>query len=201
MKVIVKYINDETKEEMKEIVIVEKDGKIELEEKDSIETIEGLEGDKYETKGKKFKNYVLKEVPENAKGEMISTEGNEIYVMYYYEKAKAKVTVKCINEKTGEVLENEKEIEGEAGDKYETKPEEIEGFDLIEEKYPENAEGEMEEETEVVYYYVRRMKVVTNYLDKYTKEKLDEGEIQEGHEGTEYETEEKAFERYALRET
>ena len=104
MKVIVKYINEKG-EELKEIVTVEKDGRIEQEEKDSTEEIEGLEGDAYETEAKEFKGYTLKEEPSNARGEMISTEENTIYVTYYYEKTKVTIKVKYVNAITGELVE------------------------------------------------------------------------------------------------
>ncbi len=69
------------------------------------------------------------------------------------ERIPATLYVYCIGP-DGEELEEPVIREGYIGDSYETAPGEYEGYVLNEEKYPENANGVLEDtETVVVYYY------------------------------------------------
>ena len=157
--------------------------------------IEGLEEDPYKTESKTIDGYDLVEerLPENAEGKMTA---EEIEVIYYY-KRQAKVKVEYIDKDTGDVLDNA-EINGHIGDDYQTEKKEIEGYDIIEEEIPENAEGKMlEVETKVKYYYKKKTKVNVKYIDKDTGEVIEIEEI-EGHPGDEYKTEEKEIEEYEL---
>ena len=175
------------------------------------ETIEGHEGDPYETEEKEFKDYKLVETPENAKGEMTVTKNEdgtwnrETVVIYYYEKEKKDTTVveKHIDINTGKVLAEETH-KGKVGDEYDIPSREFEGYELVTEDkegnnmLPENSKGTMtEKEIEVIYYYEKEAKVKVEYIDKQTGEKLDEEEIK-GHVGDPYETEEKEFDGYEL---
>ena len=165
--------------------------------------IEGHEKDKYTTQSKEIKGYSLVETPENATGTMeISknpdgSNNTETVVTYYYIKQAGTVTEKHIDINSGKVLAKETH-EGKVGDSYEIKAREFEGYDLVTDKLPTNAKGEMtEEEIEVIYYYQKRATVKVQYIDKgkgtlITEEKL------EGHEGDSYETEEKEFDGYDL---
>lgn len=54
------------------------------------ETINGNEGDKYTTTSKEFDSYELKEIPENAKGNM---EAGQIEVVYVYSLVKGKIVI------------------------------------------------------------------------------------------------------------
>ena len=78
IKVVVKYLDKETKEEIAEEVI-----------------IEGHEGDSYTTDSKEVENYELVEEPENKEGTMQTTKAEDgsvvtvVEVVYYYEKEKA----------------------------------------------------------------------------------------------------------------
>ena len=51
------------------------------------------------------------------------------------------------------------------------------------------------EPVEVIYYYIYRSKVTSEYIDKNTGNKLTEDVIQNGHEGDKYTTERKTFEK------
>ena len=164
--------------------------------------INGHENDKYRTEEKEFEGYDLVEIPENATGEMkitVNEDGTynaEIVVTYYYKYVSAGVIEKHIDEITGEVLTEER-YTGYEGDKYETKEKEFAGYDLVKEKYPENATGVMtREEIEVDYYYIKKATVRVEYVDKYTGNKIIEDVIISGHEKEEYKTEEKEFEGY-----
>ena len=216
MTVRVEYIDKLTGEKIPEKEVVE--GTEDILEKDSTEIITGHEGDTYKTEEKKFDKYeIVKEMyPTNAEGTMtrvISEDGTvsaEIVVKYYYTK-KATVIERHVDIKTGEIIETEVQ-EGEENDPYKTEKKELEGYDIVEEKLPVNAEGEMKGETIVVYYYIRKANVVVEYIDKATGEKLkdivpetsakkDSTEKIEGHEGDKYETVEKTFKNYKLKET
>ena len=164
--------------------------------------INGHENDKYRTEEKEFEGYDLVEIPENATGEMkitVNEDGTyntEIVVTYYYKYVSAGVIEKHIDEITGEVLTEER-YTGYEGDKYETKEKEFAGYDLVKEKYPENATGVMtREEIEIDYYYIKKATVRVEYVDKYTGNKIIEDVIISGHEKEEYKTEEKEFEGY-----
>ena len=223
----IEYIDKITGFKIPEIIEkTDENGKIEYEEKDSTETIDGHEGDSYETVEKHFKDYVIEKsmYPENAKGTMTvtvnedGTLNTEILVRYYYAHTSGGVLERHLDINTNQLLEDETRHEGHEGDSYKTLPKEFEGYDLVRERYPENGEGNMTKEEIIVnYYYVRKAKVIVEYLDKYTKEKLielveiedseteektykeeDSTEIIEGHEGDKYETRVKAFDRYRL---
>ena len=164
--------------------------------------INGHENDPYTTEEKEFEGYDLVEIPENATGEMkitVNEDGTyetEIVVTYYYKYISAGVIEKHIDEITGEVLAEE-EYKGYEGDKYKTEEKEFTGYDLVEEKYPENSEGTMTREViEVDYYYIKKANVRVEYIDKLTEEKLTEDVIISGHENDEYKTEQKEFEGY-----
>ena len=167
----------------------------------------GLVGDTYTSTSKDFEGYVLVEKPEN---ETVIMTKDEIILEYYYEKISAGVIEKHIDIKTNEILESVV-YEGNEGTPYKTEPKEFEGYDLVEEMYPENSEGTMTVDViEVKYYYVRKASVRVEYIDKITGEKMpadieiseipekDTTEYIYGHEGDLYETEEKKFEGYDL---
>ena len=68
-----------------------------------------------------------------------------------------------------------------------------------ENKLPANSEGSMTRETiEVIYYYIKQTAVKANYYDIYTNEKIANEEIINGHEGDQYETEEKDIDGYEI---
>ena len=141
----VEYIDRNTGENIKEVE--KQDDKIEI-EKESTEIIEGHEGDFYQTEEKIFEDYVIIEKPENIQGEMkvIIDENGEVItetvVRYYYAHESAGVEEYHIDAITGELLEEKTKYEGCEGDKYKTTCKEFEGYDVVDEKMPENAEGE-----------------------------------------------------------
>ena len=169
-------------------------------------TTNGYVGDEYQTEKKEydeekeetlpFKDYTLTQLPDNANGEMTKAQ---ITVIYYYVHNSAGVKVNHYDVITGEKLAEEEIIKGHEGDSYETKEKDIEGYDLVRERYPENATGKMKkEETVVNYYYIKRGKVTVKYIDKITGQELTDNIVIEGHEGDDYETEEKKFDGYTL---
>ena len=160
---------------------------------------EGHEADDYTTERKIFDGYVLIEVPENADGKMTK---DEIVVTYYYKRISGGVIVKHIDIHTEKQLADDVKIEGYEGEPYETKEKEFPGYILVEEKYPENAKGELKvEEQKVIYYYEAPAKVIVNYYDADTKEKIADEVTIEGYNEYAYETEEKTIDNYLLEKT
>ena len=204
----VNYIDIETNKE-----IIEKDGS------SSTVIITGYEGEEYNTEEKIFEDYeiVKEKYPENCKGTFkvtVDEDGNEITqikVQYYY-KHISKVIENHIDITTNKVL-NSIDYKGNKGDEYSTKQSSIEGYDIVVEKLPSNAQGIMTYEPIVVnYYYIKKVQVVVEYLDKMTGAKLtqineetnaeiDSTEYINGHEGDQYKTIEKTFNNYILKET
>ena len=169
-------------------------------------TTNGYVGDEYKTEKKEydeekeetlpFKDYELLEEPENKEGTMTKAP---ITVIYYYVHNSAGVIVKHIDIKTNKEIAKQDKITGQEGDGYETNEKEIEGYDLVTERYPSNSKGKMkQEETEVKYYYIKKGKVTVKYIDKATGKDLTEKIVINGHEGDDYETEEKKFDGYTL---
>ena len=110
---------------------------------------------------------VEEEYPENAEGFF---EKEEQTIVYYYdfEQTKGKVTVYHLDEETGEEIYNKLILIGDLDDPYTTEPKTDEinvlfdgeyYYELVEEKYPENAEGVYELDEQVVIYYYRKVKL------------------------------------------
>ena len=178
-KVIAKYLDKETGEEL----IPE-------------EVINGHEKEPYTTERKEFEGYKLVEVPENADGEMTK---EVIEVVYYYMKVAGGVIERHLDISTGEELVAEERFDGYEGEEYKTEPENISGYDLVEEKYPENSEGIMTKEEIIVnYYYIKQVGVTIKYVDQLTGEEIIESEIISGHEGDTYTSEPKEIPGYIL---
>ena len=175
-RVIVRHIDKNTNEVIEEEI---KNGKV---------------GDEYETNSKNIEEYVLVEEPEN---KTVTMTREDVIVNYYYAHVSSGVIEKHVDVKTGEIIEN-KVYSGNEGDRYETSPKPIEGYDIVESMIPENSTGTMEKETiEVIYYYIYKTKVIVKYIDEDSDRVLDTVEI-EGHEGDNYETEQKTFDDYEI---
>ena len=114
---------------------------------DSI-TIDGKVFDKYKTEAKTFYGYELTEIPNNAQGEMAE---DVITVDYIFNLKDSQVIVKYVDE-AGNSLADSIIINGKVFDKYQTEAKSFYGYELTE--VPQNAKGEMTEDTiEVVYTY------------------------------------------------
>ena len=158
-------------------------------------TQEGLEGDEFATESKDFTNYVLVEEPAEKTVRMTK---DEIVLKYYYIHVSGGVIEKHIDVISGEILANET-YNGNEGDAYDIKARTFDGYDLVEDRLPNNASGTMKVDVvEVVYYYIYRTKVTAQYIDRATGGKLAPDEVQNGHEGDAYVTERKAFDDYKL---
>ena len=156
---------------------------------------EGYEGDPYETHEENIPEYdlVKEQYPENAKGKMTI---DPTRVTYYYIKI-TEVNVKFVDKETGEEIEEPTNIPGHEGDDYTTEPKDVPGYDLIEE--PENKDGTMTADPiDVIYYYKRPAKVIVNYYDIDTDEKIAREVEIDGHQNDEYTTEEKDIQYYKI---
>ena len=156
-------------------------------------TEDGYVGKEFKTIAKDFDGYVLVAEPEEKTTIM---QEEKIVLKYYYVKISSGVIEKHIDINSGELLANET-YKGLVGDEYKTKEKEIKGYDLVKEKYPENASGIMEEDAiTVTYYYIKNVTVTVQYIDIDTNEKLTEDEIIKGHEKDEYTTSKKNIDGY-----
>ena len=157
---------------------------------------EGLVGDEFVTNSKDFLGYKLVESPEKT---TINLSKEEQTLIYYYEAVYTGLIENHIDDKTGKILETETH-EIQVGQDYNIPSKEFEGYDLVEDKLPENAEGTMGEELVTVnYYYIKKAVLEVNYLDVLTNEALTEQVVDKTkHEGDEYTTEQKTFDNYDL---
>jgi len=142
--VIVRYVEINTEEEL--YGMLEIAGRIEDDyvTEDKIEAINSIAKNKYQ----------LVMTTENLVGKM---EEGTIEVIYYYKKIDSKVIIKYLDYETGEEIELEGSVEGFVNDEYTTRPKEIEGYELIEERIPVNKDGEIDEEIIEVRYYYRKI--------------------------------------------
>ena len=160
------------------------------------EVINGHEGDAYETERKVVDGYKLVEVPDKADGEMTK---DEIDITYYYVHTSGGVIVNHLDVKNGKQLLEESKIEGYEGDPYETHEENIPGYELVQDRYPDNAKGTMMiDEIPVNYYYAKLSQVKVRYVDKDTGDDVAEEVVITGKEGDEYTTEAKDVPGYDL---
>ena len=159
-------------------------------------TQEGLVGDKFVTNEKAFVGYKLVESPEKT---TINMTKEDQTLIYYYEPVYTGLIENHIDDKTGKILETEAH-EIQVGEDYNIPSKEFEGYDLVESKLPENAEGTMGEELVTVnYYYIKKAVLEVNYLDVLTNVSLTEQVVDDTkHEGDEYTTEQKTFDNYDL---
>ena len=163
-------------------------GKI-MEEK----TEKGYVGKEFKTEAKDFENYILVEEPEE---KTVKMQEEKIVLKYYYVKISSGVIEKHIDIKSGEILYNTT-YKGLVGDSYSTQEKEFDGYDLVKEKYPENANGNMTDEViTVTYYYIKNVTITVQYVDIDTNEKIEKDITIKGHEGDEYNTEQKEIEQY-----
>ena len=157
-------------------------------------TKEGLVGDEFATNEKAFIGYKLVEEPANKTIKMTKEEQT---LIYYYEPVYTGLVENHIDDITGNVLYT-KIHQVQVGEDYSIPSKEFAGYDLVEGKLPENAEGTMGEELVTVnYYYIKKAVLEVNYINILTGEPLAEPIIDETkHEGDPYTTEQKEFEGY-----
>ena len=157
-------------------------------------TEEGLVGDEFVTNEKAFIGYKLVEAP---KDKTIQMTKDEQVLIYYYEPVYTGLVENHIDIINGNVLYTEIH-EVQVGDDYNIPSKEFAGYDLVEEKLPDNSTGTMGEELVTVnYYYIKKAVLEVNYIDQLTGKPLDDKIVDNSkHEGDKYETEQKDFDGY-----
>ena len=193
-------------------------------EVDSTEYIYGHEGESYTAPTKSFVGYSIYEAryPENETGKMAVTAGEdgtidtETEVIYYYVKVSSGVIENHYDIKTGKLIGQAIVHKGNEEELYDLGLPEVEGYDIVREDengknmLPTNSAGIMTVEPITVnFYYIRKTKVVVQYIDEAsglnmietnfeTGAAKDSTEIINGHEGDSYSTYPKTFNSYTL---
>lgn len=103
------------------------------------------------------------------------------HIVVEYEKIPARVTVKYLEDGTENELSKEIEINGLIDDEYKTYENEIEGYELVTEKYPTNKNGKMTKEDIVVIYYYRKVQETPVQPEKET-ENNEQEDIQDNEQ-------------------
>ena len=143
-KIVVKYVDQNTGEEI-----------------ENEEIKQGPEGDVYDITDneKELEGYTLVEIPKETEVEFADEDAE---VTYYYAK-NTDVSVKYVDEKTGESIDENAnyEIKGYVGKEYKANKKDFDNYQLT--KDSNNTEGTMTlEEQEVVYYY-KKLEQQNNY--------------------------------------
>ena len=186
-KVIVKYIDKESGEEIAEGY-----------------QIDGLVGEQYSTEQKDIYGYTFVKDTQNISGNM--KEGI-VEVVYYYERTDAGgVIVRYVDEQGNEIARTET-ITGKVKDLYETLEKEIENYDFV--RVEGEEKGELVEDViKVTYIYTKIPgRVIVRHLEKDDTPENDsdnivlaEEEIIEGYSGDSYNTQRKKIENYKVAE-
>ena len=183
--------------------------KILVDDKDLTETINGHENDSYQTNLKDISGYVHTKTEGETSGNMKVTveineeDGTKIFnniteVTYYYKKIAGGVIERHIDIISNEIIE-EKLHQGNEMDKYSITNKEFTGYDLVEEKKPDNAEGNMTVEPIIVnYYYIKEASVKIKYIDKTNNVEIIDNKIIYGHENDPYESQPEDLKYYKL---
>lgn len=157
-----------------------------------MESQSGPLGESVTTQAKSIEGYTLIEKP-GTESYILSEELQN--VNYYYSK-NSKVITKYVNEFTNEEIATSETITGLYGQDYETKLKKIYGYEFS--KIDGKAKGTMNgQDIVVTYYYKHKNKVIINYIDKETNEKIDTIS-QEVYEGDTYTSNERSYEDYEL---
>ncbi|EQA5468311.1 MucBP domain-containing protein [Enterococcus faecalis] len=158
----------------------------------------GSVGDPYETQPIEIEHWKLKEIPDNAKGQL--TEKEQVVTYVYKREDGAAVTVKYVDEK-GNELSKAMILQGKYGTEYESQPATIKGWKL--KQTPTNASGTFtEEEQTVTYVYEQKdgASVTVKYVDEKGNE-LSKTVILQGKYGTKYESQPATIKGWKLKQT
>ena len=153
------------------------------------------QGDTYSMPAKDIANYVLSSQSDNASG---TVGHNDITVNFYYTHVTGGIIEKHVDAFSGDILYN-RYLSGEYGDSYHTESRMFEGYQLLEDRLPTNADGFMLDGTiTVTYYYSRKAKITVNYIEKYTQRELAPSETIVGLEGQLYQSTLLTFDGFEL---
>ena len=123
-----------------------------INDEDFTEQLHGYESDEYTSEQKDLEGYIFTKLDGESSGLMsvdviLDQAGNKVFdnvttIVYYYKHIAGGVIERHIDEITGEVIE-ENRYEGKVQDPYVTTNKNFTGYDLVEDKLPENSTGEM----------------------------------------------------------
>ena len=135
------------------------------------ETSTGTMGDTYTTEQKEIEGYTYTSDTGNTEG---TIETENIEVIYYYTEDEEEVitytvTIKYIDEDTGEEIAETITLSGNEGDEYITEQEEIDGYTFS--SVSGETSGTLTEDVEVIYYYTKDAEEVA------TAETINTGDI------------------------
>ena len=159
----------------------------------------GLFEDPYKTTSAKIPGYKLVVTPDNAEG---NYSMNTPEVTYEYAKIVPKIIVHFVDEKGNKVSTSLPEKDGVWGEDYETTPKKIDGYELVVEKIPANAEGIFgDDDVEVTYVYKKKdTQVIVHHVDVNGK-KLAEDSTVPGKFSETYVTSPETIPGYTLKTT
>lgn len=157
------------------------------------EELIGKIGEVYETESIRIGGYKLIQIPDNAAGEFTNEAQTVIYVYAAVEEAAEGTIIIAYVDEAGHAIASRETRLGLVGERYETEPKEIEGYQLI--QAPENAIGEFTDEIQMVIYVYALEKedptlgepVTVKHVDK-TGEELLTAEEWNGKIGESYQT-------------
>ena len=107
----------------------------------------------------------------------------DIHIVVEFERIPAVVIVQYLDVDTNEVIyktadnQEYEVINGLVNDEYKTEPKDIENYELVEDKYPENSEGRMTKEEILVTYYYKKTTVPVNPDKEEPKQDTPKDEI------------------------
>ena len=155
------------------------------------DTYKGYVGQDYITNGPEIYGYKLVQTPENATG---TYAPEKTTVTYVYENLATDLVVQYIYKKDGTILESQV-LFGLIGNVVKTTSKEIDGYVLIES--PDTDTYTLQKDRIYVkYYYAKKNKVVTKYVDEVSGDEIDTPLVQEVVEDSQYATQPRAFDEY-----
>ena len=117
-------------------------------------------------------------------------------VTYYYSK-EARIIIRYLEKKDGRELATSQIETGFEGQDYNARPLDIEGYTLIE--TVGNESGKLsKDDTEVIYYYAKKVKITIKFIDINKNNEIREIEVYDVYEGFEYNVNEIKVEGYIL---
>lgn len=158
------------------------------------DVVDGIEGDSYTATAKNLQGYQLVGRPQT---ETVTMDRNVSKVIYTYKKVSHGVTIKYVDDYSGEILDQET-ITGLENDSYTSETKEYEKYDFV--RIEGNANGNMTvNPIEVIYHYEKKTGIVeVIYVDEEGNELFVE--TMEDKVDNEYKVEEKEVKNYRVKE-
>ena len=167
-------------------------------------------GDKYDVISYKdnknistdYKYVSYTSTPENTISGTVSQD--TIIVNYYYALKTATLTIKYLDELTGQSISNEENIQTKYGVEYsslnlDSYKKEITGYDYSKtETTPKEISGKVNQDTTtIIHYYKKKSSITIKYVDKYTNKEIDgiSSDVINNYYGESYNTEKNRAEK------